>query len=101
MALHFKITAHQNSDNLHLRLDGVFDGSSAHKLLATLETRCRFSSRAFIHTNGLRQVEPFGLSVFHANLNSLKQGRRCRPLVFTGDHACELAPDESKGRILR
>jgi anti-anti-sigma regulatory factor len=96
MAMNFRITVYQNSDNLHLRLDGDFDGSSAYELLNTLEKRCRFASRAFIHTNGLRQLDPFGLSEFHANLNGLKRLRECRPLHFTGDHAKELAPEKSK-----
>ena len=100
MATNFRIIVHQNSDNLHLRLDGDFDGSSAFELLNALEKHCLFASKAFIHTNGLRQVDPFGLSVFRANLNGLKRGRKCRPLRFTGDHAGELAPEESKSSIL-
>ena len=100
MAMNFGITVSQNSDNLHLRLDGDFDGSSAYELLNALEERCCFASRAFIHTNGLRQVHPFGLSVFHANLSGLKACKKCRPLHFTGDHAGELAPEESKFSIL-
>jgi len=95
MAQNFRMVVHQSSDSLHLRLEGDFDGSSACELLNALEERCRFAQRAFIHTNGLRQVDPFGLSVFHANLNGLKEGRRCRPLHFTGDHARELASEES------
>lgn len=100
MAMNFRITAHQNPDNLHLRLDGDFDGSSAQELVDALEKRGPFSSRAFIHTSGLQQVDPFGLSVFHANLNNLKHRKICRPLLFTGDHACELAPNQSEDRIL-
>jgi len=100
MAQNFRVVVHQNSENLHLRLEGDFDGSSAHELLNTLEERCRFASRAFIHTNGLKQVDPFGLSVFHANLAGLKGGKKCRPLHFTGEHAGELAPEESKCSIL-
>ena len=96
MAMNFRITVHQNSENIHLRLDGDFDGSSAYELLNALEKRCRFASRAFIHTNGLRQLDPFGLSVFHANLNDLKRVGKCRPLHFTGDRAKELAPEKSK-----
>jgi anti-anti-sigma regulatory factor len=96
MAMNFRITVYQNSDNLHLRLEGDFDGNSAYELLDTLAKRCRFASRAFIHTNGLRQLDPFGLSVFHANLNDLKRLRECRPLHFTGDYAKELAPEKSK-----
>jgi anti-anti-sigma regulatory factor len=100
MAMNFSITAHQNPDNLHLRLDGDFDGSSAQELVDALEKRCRFSSRAFIHTSGLQQVDPFGLSLFHANLNNLKHRKICRPLLFTGNHACELARDGGEDSIL-
>jgi len=100
MAANFRITLHQNFDYLHLRLDGDFDGSSAQELLNALEERCSFSSRAFIHTSGLRRVDPVGLSVFHSNLKDLEKGGKCRPLHFTGDHACELAPEESKSSIL-
>jgi len=100
MAQNFRVVVHQNSENLHLRLEGDFDGSSAYELLNALEKRCRYASRAFIHTNGPRQVAPFGLSIFHANLNDLKGGRKCWPLHFTGDHAGELAPEESQSSIL-
>ena len=96
MAQNFKIVVHQNSESLHLRLEGDFDGSSACELLNALEERCRFAQKAFIHTSGLRHVNTFGLSVFHAHLNELKEGWRCRPLHFTGDRAGDLAPDESK-----
>lgn len=94
MATNFRISVHQNSESLHIRLEGDFDGSSAFELLEALEKRCRFASKAFIHTNGLRQVDPFGLSVFHANLNNLTRGGKCRLLRFTGDHAGELASEK-------
>lgn len=100
MAMNFRITMHQNSETLHLRLEGDFDGSSARELLNALEERCRFSSRAFIHTNGLRQVDPFGLSVFHINLKSLKGGRACPVLHFTGNYAFDLATEEGRSAIL-
>ena len=93
MAANFRIGLHQNSENLHLRLDGDFDGSSAYELLNILEEHCRFASRAFIHTNGLRHIHPFGSSVFRRNLGGLKV---CKHLFFefTGKHAEELAPDQ-------
>jgi anti-anti-sigma regulatory factor len=94
MATNFRITVHQNSDNLHLRLDGDFDGSSAHLLLNTIEKRCRFASKAFIHTNGLRQIDPFGSSVFRSHMCELKPCKHML-LKFTGEHAEALAPQES------
>jgi anti-anti-sigma regulatory factor len=96
MAVTFKILVHQNDDNLHLRLEGDFDSSAAEELLQALQQRCRFASRAFIHTNGLRHIDPFGRSVFRDHLASEKGGRTCWPLDFTGDHAEELAPEGSK-----
>jgi hypothetical protein len=95
MAVNFRITIHQNSENLHLRLDGDFDGSSAFELLGVLERRCRLASRAFIHTNGLRRIYPFGVSTFQNNLDALSDDQ-CMHLEFTGDHARELAPAKSK-----
>jgi len=96
MAQNFRVVVHQNSESLHLRLEGDFDGSSAYELLNAIEERCRFAQKAFIHTSGLRHVHTFGLSVFHAHLKGLKEGRRCQTLLFTGDHARELASEESK-----
>jgi hypothetical protein len=95
MAVNFRITIRQNSENLHLTLDGDFDGSSAYELLGALERRCRFVSRAFINTNGLRRVTPFGVSTFQNNLYALRDDR-CMRLEFTGDHAKELAPEKSE-----
>jgi hypothetical protein len=36
MASNFKILVHRNSENLHLKLTGDFDGTSAQKLLNAL-----------------------------------------------------------------
>jgi hypothetical protein len=92
MAANFKITLHQNSDNLHLRLDGDFDGNSAYELLHILEKRCPFVSRAFVHTNGLRHIHPFGSSLFRRHFCDLKHCKHML-LEFTGDHARELTPE--------
>ena len=85
MATNFKIAAHRNGGTLHLKLVGDFDGTSAHELLNTLKKRDVHTSRVFIHTGSLRNIYPFGLNVFHANLNILK-GRSVE-LVFTGENS--------------
>ena len=92
MAANFRIRVHQNSDNLHLRLDGDFDGSSAYLLLNTIEKRCHLASKGFIHTSGLGEIDPFGSAVFKNHLGGLKPCRHMQ-LNFTGDHAEALAPD--------
>lgn len=94
MATNFRIKVHQNSENLHVRLDGDFDGSSAYELLDILKKRCPFTSRAFIHTNSIKHMYPFGTSVFRSHLDELKP---CKHIVleFTGEHAQELIPEGS------
>ena len=89
MASNFKILSHRNSDNLHLKLIGDFDGTSAHQLLNLLIKNSLAASKIFIHTDCVRSIVPFGRSVFRNNLNQLK-GKPAR-LVFTGERASELA----------
>lgn len=90
MASNFKILVHQNGIDLHLKLLGDFDGSSAHQLLNILEKYCCNCARVFIHTNYLKRIIPFGRSVFLANLHFLK-GEPVH-LVFTGKNASQLSP---------
>ena len=95
MASNFRISAHRNSDNLHLKLTGDFDGSSALQLLNVLKENSNgTSSRLIIHTSCLKNIHPFGLNVFQNNLE-VKSGKSV-PLVFTGEHANLLAPEGSK-----
>ena len=94
MASNFNISFHRNDENIHLKLAGDFDGSSAYELLNALKRYCRGASRAFIHTNCLKQIHPFGRDIFQSNLDMLNG--KCIPLVFTGDNADQLAPKGSK-----
>ena len=92
MAKNFKISIHRNDENLHLKLMGDFDGTSAFELLNVLKGKSDRTSKVFIHTRGLRNIYPFGLNVFHNNLNVLKG--KFVELVFTGENACRLAPEK-------
>ena len=93
MARKFGISVHRNSENVHLRLMGDFDGTSAHELLSVLKRHCNRTLRVFIHTSCLRSIHPFGRNVFHSNLTILK-GRSMK-LIFTGEKASQLAPERS------
>jgi len=93
MAARFRISIHRNSGNLHLKLMGDFDGASAHELLNVLKRYSARTARIFIDSSGLRNIHPFGLNVFHDNL-SLLQGQSIA-LVFTGEHASQLAPEKT------
>ena len=92
MASNFKIAIHRNSDNLHLKLMGDFDGSSACELINILKESCKNINRIFIHTNSLDHIHPFGQRVFQNNLNTLR-GNTIR-ISFTGDKATKIAPEE-------
>ena len=91
MAKNFKIAVHRNNENIHFRLMGEFDGSSACELLRALKSQWS-AGKAFIHTNYLTHIDPFGRSVFQSNLDVTS---RQRPLIiFTGDKASQLDPEK-------
>ena len=94
MASNFRISTHRNSDNLHLKLIGDFDDSSALQLLNVLKENSNGARRVIIHTSCLKNIHPFGLNVFQNNLE-VKSGKSVS-LVFTGEHANLLAPEGSK-----
>ena len=54
---------HQNRNNLHLKLSGEFDGSSAHQLINTLKNHYGNARNIYIHTSSLSCVPPFGQDV--------------------------------------
>ncbi len=92
MASNFRILAHRNSDNLHLKLAGDFDDSSAWELLNMLKENCRGASKVIIHTNSLKKVHPFGRDTFQQNFRDMK-GHSLH-ILFTGDHAYQISPEK-------
>jgi len=95
MAANFKILVHKNSDNLHLKLLGDFDGSSAHQLINTISKYGGKAYCVFIHTNGVRDIYPFGRDMFQQHLSALN-GRFFGNIIYTGDKASQIAPLNSK-----
>ena len=93
MALSFRIVMHENSENLHLRLTGDFDGSSASELLEVLKDKAPRAQKVFIHTSGLAEVHPFGLGVFEKRASELRE--ELQKIHFTGDKAELVAPNPS------
>jgi hypothetical protein len=90
MASNFRVLIHQNGDNLHLKLIGDFDTTSASQLIEILTRGRKNASRIFIHTATLREIHPFGARVFREDLASKMNDPG--PLVFTGDRADALSP---------
>jgi len=93
MARNRKIFVHRNSEYMHVKLVGDFDGSLASELLNLLKENCNAASKIFVHTNCLRTVHPFGRNVFHKNLNNIN-GLSAQ-LLFTGEFASQLRPDKN------
>lgn len=93
MSANFRISMHRNSENLHLKLMGDFDGSSACELLNVLRKNSNDPLRVFIHTNSLKTIYPFGREVFRRNISEL-DGQRAS-ITFTGDNARQIAPQKS------
>jgi hypothetical protein len=90
----FRVHVHLSCESVHLRLEGDINGLSAYELLDALKKNCRWATRAYIHTSNLNSVHPSARTVLETNLGVLEG--RCLPLSFTGEHAGELAPRESK-----
>ncbi len=89
MASKFRILIHPNGSNLHMKLMGDFDGSSAYQVLNQLQRHCSKFSTIFVHTDSLKQVIPFGAGVFQRNLKELRKGSA--HLIFTGHNAEQLS----------
>lgn len=92
MASNFKISTHQNSGNLHLKLAGDFDGTSAWELLNILKKDCEKASKIFVHCSCLNKIDPFGRDVFHNNIHSIIG--KSISLFFTGENAMQIAPEK-------
>ncbi|MEA1948975.1 MAG: peptidylprolyl isomerase [Thermodesulfobacteriota bacterium] len=92
MASNFRIYCHQNRENLHLKLMGDFDGTSAYELINILKKYRGIAGRVFIHTCFLSSVHSFGLDVFQKNCAIKKLSRI---LTFTGKYGNKLAPHGS------
>ena len=95
MASNFRIFTHRNSENLHLKLMGDFDGSSACQLLNVLKKTSNSVYKIFIHTSSLNTIYPFGRDTFHRSLCDF-DGNSIR-ILFTGEHAKQISPEKNPG----
>ena len=88
MASNFQILSYKTKNSLHLKLDGDFDGNSAHELLNTLKKHGDGFYQIFIDTEDLKTVHAFGREVFQKNFGALKQ---LSNLIFIGENGRQLA----------
>lgn len=97
MAVNFRISIHRNGDNLHFKLHGDFDGTSAHELISAFSNNRAAAGKIFVHTSELKDMYPFGCAVFRNNLSRPNIGAVM--VVFTGKRAADLAPT-IPGRVM-
>ena len=91
MASNFRIFLHETRDSLHLKLDGDFDGSSAHELFNTLKKHGVDFHQVFIDTNDLKTIYPFGRDVFQKKLSSFNE--KIKNLIFIGENGDKISPN--------
>jgi len=95
MASDFKILVHRNSENLHLRLTGDFDETSAHQLLNALEENCANVRKIFVHTSCLKKIyNPFAQELFQKDLHFMNG--QSPSLIFTCENGKQIAPEGSR-----
>ena len=94
MASNFGIGIHKNSNGFGLKLAGDFDATSAYELIYAIKKLPEDAIRVAIFTDGLKDIIPFGLHVFHRFMRSLN-GQSTR-IVFTGSNASRLSPESPK-----
>ena len=94
MASNFGIVIDKNSDGFGLKLAGDFDATSAYELIYAIKKLPEDTLKLHIYTNGLKDIFPFGLDIFHRFMRSLN-GRSAK-IVFTGNNASHLSPGNSR-----
>ena len=68
MSTDFQMNYHHNKGNLHVKMQGIFDGNSAHELLNLFLREYRCGGMVFVDTAGVSEVLPFGSKVLQARL---------------------------------
>jgi hypothetical protein len=94
MGRHFEIESKLVNNNLHIRLKGDLDGSTAMQLVDALNVKYSGAGRVYIDTHELGSILPFGVKIFH---NQLNPGRLpLDRLFFIGQKGIALAPKGCK-----
>jgi len=96
MASNFEVSVYKKSKGFGLKLVGDFDATSAYELIYAIKKLPEDITKIFIHTDGLKDISPFGLDVFQRNMSPLGLSRK---LVFTGNKASHISLGESRPRF--
>jgi len=91
MALNFKIFFHTTEESLFIKMDGDFDGSSAHELLNALKKYGQSFYNIHIDTNDLKVIYPFGTGIFENNFKTFR--KQLNNIVVAGKNVHLIAPN--------
>lgn len=95
----FTIDTRQSVGNLHIALNGEFNGMCAWELLKAIRRHNAGAGRVFINTDGLKAIVTDGVSLFK---NHMKQRNIPRDwLYFKGKKGFKIAPDGSRVLICK
>jgi len=95
----FRIYPYRNSDNLHLRLMGVFDEEAALSLMEALNENSAGVGKIFVHTAALNRVSGSGVEMFRSNVTALD--RLGAEIIFTGSAGESIAGDAPSVRCVK
>ncbi len=84
------LSARRDNGELRIELAGIFDASSAERLIECLRVHRMHLDRAVIETGRISHVDPVGRSTFCGRLHELED--LCYFLVFHGKYASEISP---------
>jgi anti-anti-sigma regulatory factor len=89
MASNFTMRFQRKNGNLHIKLSGDFDGSSAHVFLNALKRNYADAHKIFVETSGLKTVSAFARQV----LQSYLPGLNVNPdkIIFGGRNRASLS----------
>jgi len=79
----FEIRKYGNTENLHLRLEGVFDPDAAKALLDALKHIAGRFDKVFVHTSPLEELDESAAELFREGLSGFSGGFE---IIFTGDY---------------
>jgi hypothetical protein len=94
MASNFEVSVDKKSEGFGLKLVGDFDATSAYELIYAIKKLPEDILKIFIHTDGLKDISPFGLDVFHRNMSPYDA--QSNKLVFTGNKASHISPGDPR-----
>ena len=89
MASNFEIAIDKNCDGFGLKLTGDFDATSAYELIYAIKKLPEEERMINVYTNGLKNIHPFGLDVFHRFIQSPRSNSA--KMVFNGKHALHIS----------